>query len=76
MDIDFHYGTVYVLARWAKFGSGNANLIASASQLVDDNFDSTPFSDEEEKKNIAAMTEQVKLIAGKVSVAETEAAAE
>ena len=30
----------------------------------------------EEKKNIAAMTEQVKLIAGKVSVAETEAAAE
>ena len=53
MDIDFHYGTVYVLARWAKFGSGNANLIASASQLVDDNFDSTPFSDEEEKKNIA-----------------------
>ena len=30
----------------------------------------------EEKKNIAAMTEQVKLIAGKVSVAETETAAE
>ena len=26
----------------------------------------------EEKKNIAAMTEQVKLIAGKVSVVETE----
>lgn len=30
----------------------------------------------EEKKNIASMTEQVKLIAGKVSVAETETAAE
>ena len=55
MDIDFHYGTVYVLARWAKFGSENANLIAHASQLVDDNFDSTPFSDEEEKKNIAEL---------------------
>ncbi|MBQ8698852.1 MAG: hypothetical protein IJ521_07630, partial [Schwartzia sp.] len=53
MDIDFHYGTIYVLSRWAKFGSENANLIAHVSQLVDDNFDSTPFSDEEEQKNIA-----------------------
>ena len=52
MDIDFHYGTIYVLARWAKFGSENAHLIAESSQLVDDNFDSTPFSGEEEKKNI------------------------
>ncbi len=54
MDLDFHYGTIYVLARWAKFGSENAHLIATSSQLVDDNFDTTPFSDEEEKKNIAA----------------------
>ena len=30
----------------------------------------------DEKKNIASMTEQIKLIAGKVSVAETETAAE
>jgi len=54
MDIDFHYDTIYVLARWAKFGSYNANLIATASQMVDDNFDSNPFSDEEEEQNIAA----------------------
>ena len=53
MDIDFHYGTIYVLSRWAKFCSANANIIATSSQLVDDNFDSNPFSDEEEKKNIA-----------------------
>ena len=54
MDLDFHYGTIYVLSRWAKFGSENAQLIAASSQLVDDNFDTTPFSDEEEEKNIAA----------------------
>ncbi|MBQ9376381.1 MAG: hypothetical protein IJU05_01065 [Schwartzia sp.] len=53
MDIDFHFGTIYVLSRWAKFGSENSNLIAHASQLVDDNFDSTPFSDEEEKRDVA-----------------------
>ena len=52
MDIDFHYGTIYVLARWAKFCAANSHIIASSSQLVDDNFDSTPFSDIEEKKNI------------------------
>ena len=54
MDLDFHYGTMYVLSRWAKFGSANSNIIATSSQLVDDNFDTTPFSDEEEKKNLAA----------------------
>ena len=54
MDIDFHYGAMYVLSRWAKFCSANANIIATSSQLVDDNFDTTPFSDEEEKKNVAA----------------------
>ncbi len=54
MDLDYHFGTIYVLSRWAKFGSENAHLIATSSQLVDDNFDTTPFSDEEEKKNIAA----------------------
>ena len=53
MDIDFHYGTIYVLSRWAKFCSANANIIATSSQLVDDNFDSNPFSDEEERQNIA-----------------------
>ena len=53
MDIDFHYGTVYVLARWGKFCSANANMIAHSSQLVDDNFDTNPFSDAEEEQNIA-----------------------
>lgn len=53
MDLDFHYGTVYVLSRWAKFGSGNSNIIASASQMVDDNYDDNPFSDAEEERNIA-----------------------
>lgn len=53
MDLDFHYGTIYVLSRWADFGSVSANTIATSSQLVDDNFDTTPFSDEEEKNNIA-----------------------
>ena len=53
MDLDYHFGTVYVLSRWADFGSFNARTIAASSQLVDDNFDTTPFSDAEEKKNIA-----------------------
>ena len=71
MDIDFHYGTVYVLARWAKFGSENANLIASASQLVDDNFDSTPFSDEEETR--ASMSVIPARISGATSAARATA---
>ena len=54
MDIDYHFDTVYVLARWAKFGPESAKLIAANSQLVDDNFDTTPFSDEEEKRNANA----------------------
>ncbi|HCB92542.1 MAG TPA: hypothetical protein DEP57_01815 [Selenomonas sp.] len=53
MDIDFHYGTIYVLSRWAKFCSANSNIIATSSQLVDDNYDTNPFSDAEEEKNIA-----------------------
>lgn len=53
MDLDFHYGTIYALSRWAKFGSHNSNIIASASQMVDDNYDDNPFSDAEEEKNIA-----------------------
>ncbi len=52
MDIDFHYGTIYVLSRWAKFCSANANIIATSSQFVDDNYDTNPFSDAEEKANI------------------------
>ena len=39
MDIDFHFSTVYVLARWAGFGCDNARLLATCSQLVDDNVD-------------------------------------
>ena len=53
MDLDFHFGTIYVLSRWADFGSESSKQIATASQLVDDNFDDTPFSDEEELRNIA-----------------------
>ena len=37
MDLDYHFGTVYVLSRWADFGSFNARTIAASSQLVDDN---------------------------------------
>ena len=37
MDIDFHFGTVYVLSRWAGFQAENALAIATASQFVDDN---------------------------------------
>ena len=53
MDLDYHYGTVYVLSRWARFCAANANIIATSSQLVDDNIDDNPFSDAEEERNIA-----------------------
>lgn len=53
MDIDYHYGTIYVLSRWAKFCSANANIIAASSQFVDDNIDDNPFSDKEEMENSA-----------------------
>lgn len=43
MDIDFHFGTVYVLARWAGFSSKNAKVIAASSQFVDDNISGDPF---------------------------------
>jgi hypothetical protein len=42
MDIDYHFGTIYVLSRWAGFGSGNAKVIAAASQFVDDNVSDDP----------------------------------
>ena len=53
MDLDYHYGTIYVLARWAKFGSANSQIIATSSQLVDDNVDDNSFSDAREKEMIA-----------------------
>lgn len=53
MDVDFHYGTIYVLARWAKFCAANSHVIACSSQMVDDNFDDNPFSDAAEEANIA-----------------------
>ena len=37
MDIDFHFGTIYVLSRWAGFRAENALTIATSSQFVDDN---------------------------------------
>jgi len=30
MDIDFHFGTIYVLSRWAGFDSYNAKVIATS----------------------------------------------
>ena len=42
MDIDFHFSTVYVLSRWAGFSSGNAKVIAAASEFVDDNISEDP----------------------------------
>ncbi len=35
MQIDFHHGTTYVLARWAGFPKEEAEIIAYASQYVD-----------------------------------------
>ena len=45
MDLDYHYSAMYVLSRWAKFGSANSQIIATSCQLVDDNFDENPLSD-------------------------------
>lgn len=42
MDIDFHFGTVYVLARWAGFCAEDAKIIATSSQFVDDNCNENP----------------------------------
>ena len=53
MDLDFHFGTIYVLSRWSHFGSENSKLIAASSQLVDDNLDENSFSDKHENELIA-----------------------
>ena len=53
MDIDYHYGTMYVLSRWAEFGPSNSNIIATSAQFVDDNMDDNSFSDKAEKEAIA-----------------------
>lgn len=53
MDLDYHYGAMYVLSRWAKFCSANAQIIATSCQLVDDNFDENPLSDASEEENLA-----------------------
>ncbi|WP_029543550.1 DUF6765 family protein [Selenomonas sp. AB3002] len=53
MDLDYHYGTMYVLSRWGKFGSANAQIIATSCQLVDDNFDENPLSDASEDEELA-----------------------
>lgn len=42
MDIDFHFGTVYVLSRWAGFSGEDAKIIATSSQFVDDNLTDLP----------------------------------
>lgn len=36
MQVDFHHGTTYVLARWAEFSKEEAEIIAYAAQYVDD----------------------------------------
>ena len=53
MDLDYHYGAMYVMSRWAKFGSANSNIIATSCQLVDDNYDQNPFSDAGEDADMA-----------------------
>lgn len=53
MDLDYHYGAMYVLSRWGKFGSANAQIIATSCQLVDDNFDENPLSDASEDEELA-----------------------
>ena len=53
MDLDYHYGAMYVLSRWAKFGSANSQIIATSCQLVDDNFDENPLSDAGEDEELA-----------------------
>ena len=50
MDIDYHFCTMYVLSRWADFGSANSKIIATSAQLVDDNMDDNPFSDKAEEE--------------------------
>ena len=50
MDIDYHFCTMYVLSRWADFGSANSKIIATSAQLVDDNMDDNPFSDQAEEE--------------------------
>lgn len=42
MDIDFHFGTIYVLSRWAGFDGNDAKIIATCSQFVDDNISEDP----------------------------------
>ncbi|WP_196594906.1 DUF6765 family protein [Pectinatus sottacetonis] len=37
MDIDFHFAVIYILSRWAGFTGKEAKIIATSSQLVDDN---------------------------------------
>jgi len=36
MQLDFHYATTYVLARWADFSHEDAETIAHACQFTDD----------------------------------------
>ena len=53
MDLSYHYSLMYVLSRWAKFGSANANIIATSCRLVDDNYDQNPLSDAGEEAELA-----------------------
>lgn len=36
MNIDFHYGVIYVVARWAGMEAGDAEIVAHACQYIDD----------------------------------------
>ena len=40
MEIDFHFGATYVVARLAGFDHGQAEIIATSSQYVDDTVNS------------------------------------
>lgn len=50
MDLDFHFSTVYVLSHWTDFGSNNSRIIATSSQLVDDNFEVPHFQTRKKRK--------------------------
>ena len=40
MQVDFHHGVTYVVARLAGFSASEADIIASSAQFVDDAVDS------------------------------------
>lgn len=48
MQIDFHHAVTYVVARWSGFGHGEASVIATAAQYVDDSTSDVPIQFEDD----------------------------